>query len=114
MIEPLGPRRRWNLSATRGATLAWMIKWRRSALSCFPSRANLLDPSLNTPCRIQGPKLGSNELLSLGSGCAHPAQPQLRLEHEQLSFLNGKGNCLGAHLDIVLAVIQTTLGLAYS
>jgi hypothetical protein len=62
------------------------------------------DPSLNTLCRIQGPKLGSNKLLSLGLGCAHPAQPQLRLEHEQLSSLNGKGNCLGAHWNIVLPV----------
>jgi hypothetical protein len=34
---------------------------------------------------------------SLGSGCVHPAQPQLR-------FVNGKGNCLGAHWDIVLPV----------
>ncbi|KAF2801409.1 uncharacterized protein BDZ99DRAFT_240055 [Mytilinidion resinicola] len=52
-----------------------MIKWRRSALGCFPSERSLT-----------------------------PAQPQLRLEHEQLSSLNGKGNCLGAHWDIVLPV----------
>ncbi|KAF2806944.1 uncharacterized protein BDZ99DRAFT_465695 [Mytilinidion resinicola] len=55
--------------------------------------------------------MGSSELLSLGSdalslcsGCAHPAQPQLRLEREQLRFLDGKGNCLGAHWDIVLPI----------
>jgi hypothetical protein len=31
-----------------------------------------------------------------------PTQPQLRLEHEQLSSLNGKENFLSAHWDIVL------------
>jgi hypothetical protein len=38
------------------------------------------DPSLNPPCRIQGPKLGSNELLYSVStqDALTPAQPQLR------------------------------------
>jgi hypothetical protein len=38
---------------------------------------------------------------------ARPAQPQLRLKHEQLSSLDGKGNCLGAHWDIVLPVLYS-------
>lgn len=34
-----------------------------------------------------------------------PAQPQLRLEHEQLSSLNGKGKCLCVHWGVGLPVI---------
>jgi hypothetical protein len=52
------------------------------------------DPNLNPPCRTQRPKLDSN-VLSLGSGCGSPSTTTAQV---------GKGNCLGAHWDIVLPV----------
>jgi hypothetical protein len=63
------------------------------------------DPSLNPPCRIQSPKLGVLTSCSVSAQDAlTPAQPQLRLAHEQRSCLNGKGRCLCAHWGVILPV----------
>jgi hypothetical protein len=62
-------------------------------------------PSLNLPCRILGPKLVPTSYSVSAQDALTAAQPQLRLEHEQLSSLNGKGNCLATHWDVVLAVL---------
>ncbi|KAF2806019.1 uncharacterized protein BDZ99DRAFT_102418 [Mytilinidion resinicola] len=51
--------------------------------------------------------LGARKWAFRGRDALTPAQPQLRLEHEQLSSLNGKGNYLGAHWDIVLPVSES-------
>ncbi|KAF2817509.1 uncharacterized protein BDZ99DRAFT_17330 [Mytilinidion resinicola] len=104
MMQPLGP-------TLEPISHSWLYrcmddKVAQISLKLFSIEGKFTrGPSFSTPCRIQGLKLGSNELLSLGSGSLTPAQPQLRLEHERLSSLNGKRNCLGAHWDIELPVL---------
>lgn len=69
-------------------------------------------PKPGPPLSDKSPKLGSDERRGAKlrlpqastQGPLTPTQPQLRLEQEQLSFLNGKGKCPGADWGVVVPV----------